>query len=194
MSRPVSTFLNDVVQFLEEEILPDAHTDARYFDNCVTRVDIDNERVSIRDLSYCLKNQDGQIVRVNDVLSRTTIRLEFQMRNNPVPGSWSDGLSQCTIGLHVPEIDTPTVLKWELRGDTTGALKADERFDHDREYIEQNIAAKTAVETAIWEHFETIIPSLRDQSSTDLIPPVLVQTLYNEDHQILQRLNQTELG
>jgi hypothetical protein len=52
MSRPISTFLDEIIQFLEEEILPDAYTEKHYFDNCETRVEFEEERVKIRFLSY----------------------------------------------------------------------------------------------------------------------------------------------
>lgn len=193
MSRPVSAFLNEVVQFLEEEVLPDAYTETRYFDNCVTRVNLDDERVSIQDLSHCVKDRDERIVRVNDLLQKSTIQFEFQIHGARMQGSWSEGLAQCTIGLHVPTTATPVVLKWEQRGEASGALKADERFDHEREHIEQNIGAKAAIKRAIWEHFETTVPSFQEQSDTSLIPPVLVQTLYNDDHGIIEELESTAI-
>jgi len=193
MSRPISAFLNEVVQYLEEELLPDAFTETRYFDNCVTRVNLDDRRVSIQNITHCVKDQDEQIVRINDVLRRSTIQIEFQTHGNRMQGAWSEGLSQCTIGLHIPTTDTPVVFKWEQRGEASGVLKADEWFDHEREYIEQDIGAKAAIKRGIWEHFETTVPSFQEHSETSLIPPELVQTLYNDDHKILEELKSSAI-
>lgn len=193
MSRPISAFLDEVVQFLEEEVLPDAYTERRYFDKCEARVEIEEERVKIRFLSHCARAQDGTVMRVNDVLEEAEICLDFQFQGDQVTGSWTEALAQCTIGLYVPEVDIPYVLKWEGRGDTGGALKADEWFDHDREYLSEEIGAENAIEKAIREHLETTIPSFQDRSEIDEVPPQLVQILFNDDHEIIDGLDPTQL-
>ncbi|MHC3437901.1 hypothetical protein ACYJ1Y_07275 [Natrialbaceae archaeon A-gly3] len=135
MTRPAVSLLDDIETYLNDECLPDAYDRARYFDRCETRVDIDDERLSIRFLSYCRKDTDGTIQRVNDVLDDAEIRLEFQFRRDDLTGTWSDALAQCTIGPYVPDVDIPEVLKWEYNADG-GVLKADEWDDDDQEYLE----------------------------------------------------------
>lgn len=193
MSRPISAFLDEVVQFLEEEILPDAYTETRYFEKCETRVEIEEELVKIRFLSHCIRAQDGAVMRVNDVLEQAEIRLEFQFHGDRVTGSWTEALAQCTIGLYIPGVDNPHVLKWEGRDDTGGVLKADEWFDHDREYISEEISVEHAIERAIREHLETTIPSFQDRSVTSEVPPKLVQVLFDDDHEILDGLDPIRL-
>jgi hypothetical protein len=193
MSRPISAFLDEVVQFLEEEILPDACTEKRYFDKCETRVAFEAERVKIRFLSHCVRAQDGGTVRVNDVLDEAAIWLGFQFHDDQVTGSWTEALVQCTIGLRIPDVDTPYVLKWEGRGQSGGVLKADERFDHDREYLSEGIGAENAIEMAIQEHLKTTIPSFQDRSEMSKISPRLVQLLFNNDHDILDELDPIEM-
>jgi len=129
MSRPIAAFLDEVVHFLEDEFLPEAYTRTRYFDNCEVRVDLDAELVKIRSLSYCSRDSENRIWRLNDLLSQSEIWIEFQFPGETITGSWTEALTQCTIGVHVPDIDTPTIFKWEGRDAKSGVLKADERFD-----------------------------------------------------------------
>ncbi|WP_276256471.1 hypothetical protein [Halomontanus rarus] len=188
MSRPIIVFLDEVDEFFNNEVLPDAYTETGYFDNCETRVELDTECVKIRFLSYCEKTGDGDIQRVNDVLDRSEIRLEFQFRGAEVTGSWSEALTQCTIALHVPDVDVPEVLKWESQDTDSGVLKADEWYDSDREFLEQGISVENAIERALWEHLSTTVPGHRDRSACNPIQPILLKTLFNEDHEILNSL------
>lgn len=188
MGDLVAAFLNEVVQFLEDEILLDAYTNTRYFDKCEIRVDLDAEYVKIRFLSHCMRDHNGQILRVNDILNRSEIRLEFQFPGQQITGSWTESLTQCTIGLHVPNISTPFVFKWEAR-DKSGVLKADEWFDRDREFIAQEISAKDAIEKAIFEHLKTTVPNLQEQTSVTPVSPLRIKVLYNDDHEILEELD-----
>jgi len=87
MCRPVVAFLDDVTEYLDDEVLPDAITETRYFDRCEVRVDVDDERVRVTDLSYCGKTVDEHVVRVNDTLSSAAIHLDFQFDGDSVTGS-----------------------------------------------------------------------------------------------------------
>lgn len=187
MSRPIEAFLDEVVQFLQDEILPEAYTQTRYFDSCKVRVDQAAEQVKVCQLSYCYRDPEDRIWRRNSLLDRSEIWLEFQFPGKTIRGSWTEALTQCTIGLHVPEIDTPFIYKWEARGDTSGALKADERFD-ESDYLAVGISAKDAIERAIWEHLEQTIPRIDDRTTEQQIEPILLKTMYNDDHEILYRL------
>lgn len=187
MSRPIEAFLDEVVQFLQDEILPETYTETRYFDSCKVRVDQAAEQVKIRHLSYCCRDPEDRIWRRNDLLDRSEIWLEFQFRGETIRGSWTEALTQCTIGLRVPEIDTPFVYKWEARGETSGVLKADERFD-EPEYLDKGITTEDAIERAIWEHLERTIPRIDDRTSERQIEPIRLKTIYNDDHEILYSL------
>ena len=188
MGRPVAAFLDEVDDFLNREYLPEAYTDVSYFDQAEIRVNYDEERLKIRGLSFCERNPDDHIQRVNKVLDQTEIRIEFQFHGDEVTGSWTEGLAQFTVGVHLPDINPPAVLKWEGRDGRSGVLKADEWMDQDREYITCEITARAALARALDEHLEVTIPGLRDRSVSEPIPPILVKTLFNEDHEILQSL------
>jgi hypothetical protein len=188
MSRPVSAFLEDVVLFLEDDVLPEAHTAERYFDRCEPRVNLDAERVTIRYLSHCVRDNKDHVYRVNDVLERAAIHLEFQFHDGIVPDTWTTGLSQCTIGLHLPDVDTPTVFKWERRQSGTGDLKADERFDSDREFSVRDVSSADAIERGIREHLEETIPALQERSTVKQIEPRVVKLLYNNQSDLISEL------
>jgi len=92
------------------------------------------------------------------------------------------------VGLHVPEADTPSVLKWEARGDDGGVLKADERFDDEREYVAEGIDARAAVERGVHEHLRRTISDFRCRSETKRIPAERLRVMFNDDHDILDGL------
>jgi len=121
VGRPVVAFLDEITEYSDDELLPDSITETRYLDRCEVRVDVDDERVRVTDPSHRARTVDEHIVRVNAALSSAAIRLNVQFDGDSVTGSWTDALAQGAVGLHVPEVDHPSVLRWEARGTTVAS-------------------------------------------------------------------------
>jgi len=188
MGRPIPSFLGEVADFLDEELLPELYNDSYYYDRCVLRTNYDEQRLKLRKLSFCERDANGDVRRVNDVLSDAEIHLEFHFRGNePLTGSWTEILTSFSTTLHVPGIEVPTALKWERSG-RSGKLKADERFDTDREYVATEVDAKAAMRAGVMEHLYQIVPEFRAQSKAETISSVVLRTMYREDTDILAQL------
>lgn len=188
MGRPIASFLDEVADFLDEELLPELYNRSYYYDNCVLRTNYDEQRLKLRDISFCDRNADGDVCRVNDVLSNAEIRLEFHFRDSePLIGSWTEILTSFSATLHVPGIEVPTALKWERSG-RSGKLKADERFDTDREYVATDVDVRTAMRVGVTEQLYRTVPEFRAQSKAEIISSVALRTMYQEDSDILDQL------
>lgn len=193
MNTSTTAFLSDVVSFLEDEVLPEPYDDQRYFDSCVARADDKSEIVKVKELSFCRKTSDGGLVRVNDVLSRSEIHVEFQfVDGEPVTESWGDGLSQVVVRLESPETRPPPVLKWESTRNQDGNLKHDEWFGPDEEYLRQGISARGAIREAVEQQLYEVVPGLERRSSTSPISPLEIQVLYEERLHVLDSLDRPE--
>lgn len=64
MGRPIPAFLDEVAQFLDETLLPDLWNDRYYYDECVLRSDYDDERLKLRNVSFCERSPEGDVRRV----------------------------------------------------------------------------------------------------------------------------------
>lgn len=189
MSKPTAAFLSDVVDFLEETVLPEPYDERRYFDNCVARADDRSETVKVKRLSFCRKNSDGDLLRVNDILSESEIHVEFHFTDGePVTDSWGAFLSQVTVRLETAETNPPPVLKWESTRDQEGNLKHDEWFGPDEEYLSRDVSARDAIRTGVeWQLYE-IIAGLERHSSTNPVSGLEIQVLYDDCADVLDAL------
>lgn len=189
MNRPITAFLSDVVDFLERTVLPEPHDRHRYFDNCVARADDQNETVKVKRLSFCRKRSDGDLVRVNDVFSRSEIHVEFHfVDGEPVTNSWGTFLGQLTIRLETPETNPPPVLKWESTREGKGNLKHDEWFGPDEEYLARGIAPRDALRIGVERQLYEIVGGLEEHSATKTISPLELQVLYDDCADVLSGL------
>lgn len=188
MGRPIPSFLDEVADFLDEELLPELYNDSYYYDRCVLRTNYDEQRLKLREISFCERNVDGDVRRVNDVLSDAEIRFEFHFQGNePLTGSWTEILTSFSVTLHVPGVEVPTALKWERSG-RSGKLKADERFDTDRDYLATDVDVRTAMRAGVTEQLYRTVPEFRAQSKAETVSPVVLRTMYQEDSDILAQL------
>lgn len=191
MGRPIPAFLDEVAEFLDETLLPELYDDYRYYDECVVRSNYDDERLNVRNVSFCELSGEEDVRRVNDVLSDGEIRLTFHFADDePLTGSWTEILQSFSATLHVPEVAVPTALKWEASG-PSGKLKADEWFDAEREYVETDVGAKNALRVAVTEQLYSVVPEFRAQSETEQISPAVLAVMYQEDSAVLEQLEPT---
>lgn len=181
------------MSFLENELLPEPYDNCRYFDNCVARANDQSEVVKIKNLSFCKKDTDGDVTRVNNVLSNSEVHLEFHfIDGEQITDSWGAFLNQINIRLETPGIDTPPVLKWESTRNQVGNLKYDEWFGPDGEYIEEDISARDAIHRGVKRQLYTILPGLEIDSKRDSISPLELKVMYEEESQILDSLDAVE--
>lgn len=191
MRRPVEAFLDEVIEYLNTEVVPELYSERYYFDECEVRPRYNEESIVLRNLSFSEKNSEGHLQRVNDLLTATELRYEFQIHGEEVVGSWTEALAQFTVGAHDPDSDIPTVLKWEQTGET-GSLKADERFDSDQEHIAEGVPAREAIELATQKQLFEIVPTFRERSGVTEIPSHTIQLFYNHESDVLSQLEPTE--
>lgn len=193
MSRTTTAFLSDVVNFLEKSVLPEPYDTHRYFDNCVARVDDQSEMVKVKELSFCRKTPEGTLVRVNDILSKSEIHIEFHfIEGKPVTESWGEFLSQIIIRLETPETNPPPVLKWESTKHQDGNLKHDEWFGPDEDYLAQAISARDAIRRGIEQQLYEIVSELENHSSVNPISSLNIRVLYDDCSHILDELQPLE--
>lgn len=190
VSESTTAFLSHVVEFLESEILPEPYDTYRYFDKCVARADDQNEVVKVKRLSFCRKTPDGSVARVNDVLSRSELQIEFHfVDGESVTDSWGDFLNQLVVRLEASETSPPPVLKWESTRDRVGNLKHDEWFGPDEAYVAQDISAREAIRRGVERQLYRIVPELESRSVTSEISGPEVRVLYDDDSRILAGLD-----
>lgn len=197
MTRPVQAFLNDVTDFVDREVISSVggkqsviHDGQRCFEKCVVRVDDQDAVVKLKELSFVRNAGDGRLERVNDVLSKSEIRIEFHFINGePLTDRWGTFLNQINLILNVPEVDLPAVLKWEASSDGHGNLKQDERIPlADGEYIVQQVTPRKAILTGVHELLLSGIQQFQSRSTSEEIPPTEYMIMYEDIHSILDQL------
>lgn len=191
-------FLNEVVAFLQADgsLVDEAYDDHRYFADCVVRANDREEYVTLRNLSFLRNDGDDGIERVNDVLSRSQIRIEFHfVSGEPFSDEWGQFLNQINVKLVVPDVDLPAIHKWEATADGVGRLKHDEwAEDGDDEYIEEDMAPREAIELAVSRLLFHSIEDFEQRSTVGELSGVEYQVMYNDDHDILDRLDPYDSG
>ena len=197
MTRPVQAFLNDVTDFLDREVILSAegtrsviHDGHRCFENCVVRVDDQEAVVKLKKLSFIRNAGDGRLERVNDVLSKSEIRIEFHfIDSESLTERWGTFLNQINLILVVPDVDLPAVLKWEASRDGHGDLKQDERIPlADGEYIAQQVTPRDAILTGVHELLLSGIQQFQSRSTAEEIPAIEYKVMYEDIHSILDQL------
>jgi len=190
--RPIRAFLDEVVEFLNDEVLEETYNEERYFDECVVRVDYDREVVKVTRLCFCRKNSNGEMERVNDILTGSELWFEFHfIGDGDLDGEWGEVLNQIVIRLDVPDVDIPPVLKWEGRDGVDGDLKFEEWLGPEEEYVERNISANDCIRRSIDEQLHRIIPDFEDRSAVEELAPRTLKLWYNSEHEraILEQLD-----
>jgi hypothetical protein len=188
-----TAFLSYVVDFVEREteLLAAAYDDHRYFADCVARANDREECVVLRELSFLRDAGDGRVERVNDVLSRSEIRIEFRFIDGErITDDWGAFLNQMNLKLTVQGVDLPAVLKWELTDDGTGRLKQDEWTNTGGgAYIERAVTPRRAIELGVTELLFDAVPRFEDRSNAGELAPLEYKIRYNDDHGILDQLD-----
>lgn len=182
-------FIEEVYEYINEEVLPTLHSSVRYYRGCRARPDVRNARVNIKQLSYYRKNSSQTLERVNGTLENSTIELDFQYGSSGGNwSSWTSLLTQFTARLSVPHVTVPSALKWESQGDS-GRLKADERYGpQEVTYLSEEIDAKEAIREAICHHCAEVVPQHTGLSSTERVSPGAIVRLYEDDHELIAAL------
>ena len=192
MPRPIRAFLDEVVEFLNDDILDQTYNEERYFDDCVVRVDYDREVVKVARLCFCRRNAEGEFERVNDVLTNSELWFEFHfIGEGELEGEWDEVLSQMIIRLDIPDVSIPPVLKWEGTDGVEGNLKSEEWLGPGEEYIERGISARECIRRSIDEQLHRIVPDFEERSDVSELDPMTIKLWYNSNQgrEILEQLD-----
>ena len=182
-------FIEEVYEYVNEEVLPTLHSSARYYRECRARPDSRNSRVTIRRLSHYRRNSNQNIERVNSTLQNSMVELDFQYGSGDGGwDSWTNLLTQFTARLSVPGVTVPAALKWESQGDS-GRLKADEWYgSSEPTYLFEEVGAERAIHEAVCHHCHEVVPCHTEALTTEQVSPAAIVNLYEDAHELLAEL------
>lgn len=186
MDPPVSRFQDEVIRYLDREVLPEISTTYQFYPDCKAKP-LGDDRVRVRNLQFLRRNRDGDVELVNDDLSRDQLVFAFHFESVSEWEGWEELLSQFTLTTDCQHLDIPYAVKWESTG-TLGRLKADERFDPERTSIRQRIGPREAMRTAIEVLLHDYLPTDLDQLTTSVRIPRLLKRIYDQEAEYIDNL------